>query len=170
VNNPRDYAIPLEAATDGRPTSVPAASALATLPDRNVTSNQWRELAVSGNAVPLSELLPAPGELTALQTWIQTHDPISVRLAVDCTMSTQVFVDGNLVLTSTGPRLVRPSYGVSEEVNQVVTLKVGFTEVVVLVEGEAAEPAELHVYLSTPDRLRHGIVDLSRTRFPWDQG
>jgi hypothetical protein len=54
-------------------------------------------------------------------------------------------------------------------VNAVVKLDAGFNELLVHVHGDNGDGAvEGHTFLSTPDRLRHGVVDVGRTRYPWD--
>jgi hypothetical protein len=74
-----------------------------------------------------------------------------------------------VVIDVEGPRLIRPSYGVGEHVNAVVKLDAGFNELLVHVHGDNGDGAvEGHTFLSTPDRLRHGVVDVGRTRYPWD--
>jgi ADP-ribosylglycohydrolase len=161
--------VPLVGASAWRVTEIAGGSDLSALPERSGPGESWREIAVEGNAVPLTELVTGAGTTTALQTWVETPEPTDVRLGVDCSIGTQVFVNGRLLMSSSGPRLVRPSYGVSEDVNRVVPLRAGFNEVVILVDGDVSEGPELYVYLSTPDELRHGIVHLGRTRFPWDQ-
>lgn len=173
---PRSYpavaatAVPLVGASAWRVAQLPAGSDLDALPGRDTAGGAWQELAVDGNAVPIAELVTGrqDGAVSALQTWVEAPEPGEVRLAVDCSMSTRVFVNGMAVNAATGPRKIRPSYGVSDEVNTVVTLRTGFNEVVVLVDGEVTDPPQLHVFLSTADRLRNGIVHLRRTRFPWD--
>lgn len=160
--------VPLVGASAWRVAEVVCGSDPSALPERSRPGEPWREIAVEGNAVPIAELLPSDGATTVLQTFIESPKPTQVRLAVDCSISTRVFLNGTALMNSTGPRHIRPSYGVSDDVNKIVTLQNGFNEIIVLVNGEAVEAPELHLYLSTPDQLRDGIVHLRRTRFPWD--
>ena len=172
---PRSYPLvaPVPVALPGasawRVTQLPAGADPRGLPERNGPGEEWAELSVEGNEVPPAALRQEAGATTALQTWVEAPEALDVRLAADCSRSSRVFVNGELLMQSDGPRLVRPSYGVSEDVNQVVRLEKGFNEVLVLVEGDPGDAAELHVYLSTADKLRNGIVHLGRTRFPWDR-
>lgn len=173
---PRTYpevdaiAVPLVGASAWRVAEVPAGAGLDALPERDRPGPGWREFAVEGNEVPLATLRGDAGVSTALQTWIEAPEAMEVRLAADSSVSSRVFVNGDLLMQSAGPRLVRPSYGVSEDVNKVVRLQQGFNEVLLLLDGDAGEAAVLHVFLSTPDKLRNGIVHLARTRYPWDRG
>ena len=53
--------------------------------------------------------------------------------------------------------------------NPVVRLHAGFNELLIAVHrSPGGDTVEGHTFLSTPDRLRHGVVDVGRTRFPWD--
>lgn len=162
--------VPLAGASAWRVLQAAADVTLDGLPGRDGPDDAWDELSVEGNEVPPAVLQEAAGRTTVLQTWVEAPEAMEVRLAADTSLSSRVFVNGDLLMQSTGPRLVRPSYGVSEEVNQVVRLEKGFNEVLLLLDGDAGGAAELHVFLSTADKLRNGIVHLGRTRFPWDLG
>ncbi len=123
---------------------------------------------MEANALPLAELLAA-SECVVLQHFLEASQAREVRLGVDCTVATQVWLNGDRVIDVDGPRLIRPSYGVGEHVNPVVRLDVGFNELLVAVRRSAGDDVvEGHTFLSTPDRLRHGVVDVGRTRLPWD--
>ena len=130
--------------------------------------DSWREIAVDANRLPLPELL-ADADTVVLQHFLEVPEAREVRLGVDCTESTTVRLNGTPVIDVEGPRLIRPSYGVGEQVNPIVKLDAGFNELLVEIRrtGEA-DAAEGHTFLSTADRLRHGVVDVGRTRFPWD--
>lgn len=160
--------VPLPGASAWRAAQSASGADLDALPERTSPSSKWVELSVAGNEVPLNGL-GQHSAVIALQTWVEAPAPMEVRLAADSSVSSRVFVNGDLLMESTGPRLVRPSYGVSDDVNQVVPLKAGFNEIVLLLDGDSGDAAELHVYLSTADLLRNGIVHLGRTRFPWDK-
>jgi ADP-ribosylglycohydrolase len=139
------------------------------LPARDVPDPaSWRELTVEANALPLAELLAA-SECVVLQHFLEASQAREVRLGVDCSVATQVWLNGDRVIDVDGPRLIRPSYGVGEHVNPVVRLDVGFNELLVAVRRSAGgDVVQGHTFLSTPDRLRHGVVDVGRTRLPWD--
>ncbi|MBA8794275.1 ADP-ribosylglycohydrolase [Friedmanniella endophytica] len=136
---------------------------------RTVGGEEWTDLAVDGNALPLAELLSSATGPVELRGWIEATEPTKVRLGVDTTVDTVVRVNGTVLLDYAGPRLIRPSYGVEELVNRVVELRPGFNEVsVTLTVPSGATELAGHTFLSTPDRLRHGIVHLRRTRTPED--
>ncbi len=133
-----------------------------------VDADDWDELSVDANKLPLADLM-ADGGSVLLQHFLEVAEPREVRLGVDCTASTTVWLNGSVVIDVEGPRLIRPSYGVGEHVNAVVKLDAGFNELLVHVHGDNGDGAvEGHTFLSTPDRLRHGVVDVGRTRYPWD--
>ncbi len=128
----------------------------------------WAELTVEANELPLADLLAGGGQVL-LQHFLEVPESRVVRLGVDCSVSTTVWLNGSVVMDVEGPRLIRPSYGVSDDVNAVVRLRAGFNELLVRVSNDSGEsPVEGHTFLSTPDRLRHGVVDVGRTRYPWD--
>ena len=130
--------------------------------------NAWAELTVDANKLPLADLL-ADGGQVLLQHFLEVSEAREVRLGVDCTASTTVWLNGSVVIDVDGPRLIRPSYGVGDHVNPVVKLDVGFNELLVHIRGGSANgKVEGHTFLSTPDRLRHGVVDIGRTRYPWN--
>ncbi len=131
-------------------------------------ADRWEELTVDANRLPLADLMGGGGPVL-LQHFLEVAEPREVRLGVDCTASTTVWLNGSVVIDVQGPRLIRPSYGVGEHVNAVVKLDSGFNELLVYVRSESGNGAvEGHTFLSTPDRLRHGVVDVGRTRYPWD--
>ena len=127
----------------------------------------WRELTVDANRLPLPELL-ADSDQVMLQHFLEVPEGREVRLGVDCTATTKVWLNGSVVIDVEGPRLIRPSYGVGEHVNPIVKLEPGFNELLVSVRREGDGEIEGHTFLSTADRLRHGVVDVGRTRYPWD--
>lgn len=161
--------VPLVGASAWRTTQLRSGSEAASLTSREEPDDSWQELTAAGNAVPLAHVPTPTDGSTVLQTFIETPQAQDVRLAVDSSVSSRVLVNGEPLITVTGPRLVRPSYGVADDVNKIVALQPGFNEVLILVDGPVDDASELHVYLSTPDKLRNGIVDLGRTRFPWDR-
>ena len=136
--------------------------------DSTDAEESWREISVDGNELPLAELL-ADAEAVVLQHFLEVPEAREVRLGVDCTTGACVRLNGTVVIDVEGPRLIRPSYGVGEQVNPIVKLDAGFNELQVEVrrDGSGVVP-EGHTFLSTPDKLRHGIVDVGRTRFPQD--
>ena len=136
--------------------------------DSTDAEESWREISVDGNELPLAELL-ADAEAVVLQHFLEVPEAREVRLGVDCTTGACVRLNGTVVIDVEGPRLIRPSYGVGEQVNPIVKLDAGFNELKVEVrrDGSGVAP-EGHTFLSTPDKLRHGIVDVGRTRFPQD--
>jgi hypothetical protein len=138
------------------------------LPDRDRSSDSWREFAVWSNAVPVAELLDFR-DVIVLQTFIEAAEGQEIRLAADSSVPATMWVNGRPLVEVTSPRLIRPSYGAAEEVNKIVRLEAGFNEVLLQVRpADDGTRPELHVYCSEPDRLRNGIVHLGRTRFPWD--
>lgn len=136
--------------------------------DSTDAEESWHEFSVDGNELPLAELL-ADAEAVVLQHFLEVPEAREVRLGVDCTTGARVRLNGTVVIDVEGPRLIRPSYGVGEQVNPIVKLDAGFNELQVEVrrDGSGVVP-EGHTFLSTPDKLRHGIVDVGRTRFPQD--
>lgn len=134
---------------------------------------EWQQLVVEGNELPLADLLAA-SDRVGLQTFVEAAEELEVRLAVDTSINTRVQVNGTVVIDYTGPRHIRPSYGAAEEGNQVVRLQPGFNEILIeaaRVDAGAADGDHTiagHFFMSTPDKLRNGIVHLGRTRFPWD--
>jgi ADP-ribosylglycohydrolase len=138
------------------------------LPDRDRSSDSWREFAVWSNAVPVAGLLDGR-DVIVLQTFIEAAEGQEIRLAADSSVPATMWVNGRPLVEVTSPRLIRPSYGAAEEVNKIVKLEAGFNEVLLQVRpADDGTRPELHVYCSEPDRLRNGIVHLGRTRFPWD--
>lgn len=135
------------------------------LPDRDQASDQWEEIAVSGNALPLESLPPAA---LVLQTFIEAENPQQVRLAFDTSYPAQVQLNNQTVINVTAARLIRPSYGTDDAVNTIVDLKSGMNEVLITLPADRPADAAAHFYLSTGDVLRNGIVHLGRTKFPWD--
>ena len=140
----------------------------AALPGRDAgDAPGWTEVTVDANKLPLAELF-GDSDKIVLQHFIEAPEGREVRLGVDCTASTRVWLNGAQVIDVEGPRLIRPSYGVGEHVNPIVKLDAGWNELLILVRRSGDEPVEGHTFLSTADQLRHGVVDLGRTRFPWD--
>jgi hypothetical protein len=146
-----------------------AADLPTSLVSRAEAAAEWTEITVDANRLPLADLL-GEGNDVLLQTFLEAATERQVRLAVDCTTTTTVWLNGKVIIDVKGPRLIRPSYGVGDPVNPVVTLTAGFNELVVyLQESQETTDLEGHTFLSTADRLRHGVVDIGRTRFPWDR-
>ena len=138
------------------------------LPGRDAAdSDSWNELTVDANKLPLADLL-AGSDQVVLQHFLEVPEGREVRLGVDCTASTKVWLNGSVVIDVAGPRLIRPSYGVGEAVNPMVKLEPGFNELLVFVRRDDQGEPEGHTFLSTADKLRHGVVDVGRTRYPWD--
>jgi hypothetical protein len=138
------------------------------LVSRAEAAPEWAEITVDANRLPLADLL-GEGNDVLLQTFLEAATERQVRLAVDCTTTTTVWLNGKVIIDVKGPRLIRPSYGVGESVNPVVTLIAGFNELIIYLQKSEAVDLEGHTFLSTADRLRHGVVDIGRTRFPWDR-
>lgn len=143
---------------------------LGSLSARRESSPEWTEISVDANRLPLAEIFGDRTEVI-LQTFLETSVPRQVRLGVDVTTTTTVWLNGTVIIDVKGPRLIRPSYGVAEPVNPIVDLTPGFNELIIYLQKvEDDTDIEGHTFLSTADKLRHGIVDVGRTRFPWDGG
>lgn len=140
------------------------------LDSRGEPGPEWTEITVDANRLPLADLVEHRDDVV-LQTFLEAVSERQVRLAVDCTTTTTVWLNGEVIIDVKGPRLIRPSYGVGEAVNPVVSLTAGFNELIVHLQRpeEGVSGIEGHTFLSTADRLRDGIVDVGRTRFPWDR-
>lgn len=171
---PRDHpAIPpvpvtLVGAAAWRMTPCPPDADPSTLTDRSRAADSWQELAVAGNAVPVDQLL-GDHEAVFLQTFLESSGRREIRLAADSSTPTAVWVNGESLINVDRTRTIRPSYGAAEEVNKIVALDAGFNEVLIRVSAPSDRTRpELYVFCSEPDVLRAGIVDLGRTRFPWD--
>ena len=160
--------VPLVGAAAWRSRPIDDADDALGLTDREVASEAWQEFSVAGNELPLADLL-GDRPAVALQTFLESEDARGVRLAVDLAIPGTVWLNGEELIKVSGSRKIRPSYGAAEEVNKIIKLRPGFNELLIMARRpDDGTLPEAHVFCSEPDKLRDGIVDLGRTRFPWD--
>ena len=128
----------------------------------------WREVAVFGNALPLAEVFTTSGVLYA-QTFFHTDEAIDVTLGVDCSHPVTAWLDGVELFSEDRLRPIRPNYAGSKDGYQVVTLRSGWTELLVKIgRADGTGTPECHVVLSSGDNMKNGLPHIGRTRFPWD--
>jgi hypothetical protein len=126
----------------------------------------WRELSAPGNRVPLEHALGEPG-VAYVRTYFEAAEPLEVTLGVDASGPVAAWLNGGELFSACRRRPIRPAYAGHQDGYQVVPLKAGFNELLVrLVRGEGDPVPECHVVISSGDRLRNGLPQVGRTRFP----
>lgn len=118
--------------------------------------------------------LPLPGRarhrtVTYVQAFLEAPRAMAVRLGVSSTAASRLWLNGEVVATSTRLPL-RPSLEGYGQAYGDGVLRPGWNEVLVKVVCDPDAPAfEGYLMLSDPARLFAGITEVGWTRLPWDR-
>jgi len=144
--------------------------------ERNGRSGEWRELRVLDNALPLDEVLPE-GSVGYVQTFFEARTDENVVLGVDCSHPTRAWLNGVELFRKDTCRPIRPSYygqgpgdyRIRLDGYQPVRFKKGWNELLVKIARPLSSPSpECHIVLSQAEDPGAGVIDIGRTRYPWD--
>lgn len=122
-------------------------------------NGSWREVSGFGHKVPLDGVGRG---VTYAQTYLVADAARELELGVKPNIPALAWLNGALIETDGDIERMRPSYG-----GQRLVLQKGWNELLIKLQVTKDAP-ECHVVLNTADQFRDGIVDLGRTRFPWD--
>ncbi|MFP3714706.1 ADP-ribosylglycohydrolase family protein [Puerhibacterium sp. TATVAM-FAB25] len=128
----------------------------------------WHDVSAIGNAVP-TEALPAGSGVHYLRTWLQAPEPMQITVGVESSHPVAAWLNGVELIREARYRPIRPAYRGSKDGSAIVQLDEGWNEILVKVARGADEPGDagfpqLHLLLSSADRLANGVTDVGRTR------
>ena len=132
-------------------------------------AGRWLEGYALENALPLTEVFAAGGVLY-VQTYLWSLKARDAWIGAPANCPTKLWVNGALAVENFSYRRVRPSYGGDAESYATVQLAQGWNELLLkFVRGAEAAAFEVHLLVSSADKLHDGLEQIGWTRLPWDE-
>jgi ADP-ribosylglycohydrolase len=142
------------------------------MPDATVVGGRkgnWQEGNALDNALPVTELL-ADGGAVYVQTFLWNSKAQRATIGIPGSGPRKLWVNDALAVDCFSRRPLRPNYNGDGEAYAQVDLVEGWNELLVkYVRTPDMPPFGAHLVAATADDLRHGLVDIGWTRFPWDK-
>jgi len=139
----------------------------------NSRGGAWREVWALDDAIPLDGALDNPGVLY-LQTFLYSEKARKCFLGFTANCPATLWVNGKLSAQGSNYDPIRPNYGASTPAggttaHALVDLHAGWNEVLgKLLRKPHAPPMQAVHLILCENSWKAGIVDLGRTRLPWD--